>query len=219
MSLLGKSINDIKSAIGKHGGVAHPNRFAVYMHPPQASLLNLDVQGALINAISGTFKASNLINDPRDMALLCESCNFPGRQITTLDYQSIRQSIKMPYGYFNDEVTFTFLLTNDFYIKKIFEKWAGSVIDFDKYRVRYQNEYTTDVVIQQLNKENLPIYGVRLKKAYPITMNSIPLDNTAENAIQKMTVTMAFEDFEEEGPVKSAVSSVKTILGGIKKIF
>lgn len=219
MSLLGKTIGDIKSSIAKHGGVAHPNRFAVYMQPPAASLLNLDVQGSIINALSGNFKAGNLINDPRDMTILCESCSLPGRQIATLDYQSVRQSMKIPYGYFNEDVTFTFLLTNDYYIKKIFDRWTSAVIDFEQYRARYLEEYTTDVVVQQLNKENLPIYGVRLKRAYPITVNSIMLDNTAENAVQKLTVTMTFEDFIVEGGIKSAMSAVKTTIGGIKKIF
>ncbi len=219
MSVLGKSINDIKGTIGKHGGLAMQNRFAVYMQPPAASLLNLDIQGSIINALSGNFKPGNLVNDPRDLTLLCESCVLPGRQITTQDYQSVRNTHKLPYGYLNSDVTFTFLLTNDYYVKKIFDKWSAAVIDFDKYRARYQNEYTTDVVIQQLNKDNLPIYGVRLKKAYPIAIGDITLDNTIENSIQKLTVTMTFEDFVEEGPIKSAVSSIKTAIGGIKKIF
>ena len=219
MSLLGKTINDLKGTIVKHGGVAHTNRFAVYMQPPAASLLNLDLQGSIVEALSGNFKPANLINDPRDITLLCESCTIPGRQITTIDYQSIRQAQKIPYGYLNSDVSFTFLLTNDYYMKKIFDKWAAAVIDIDNYRARYQDEYTTDVVIQQLDKSNLPIYGIRLKKAYPITVNDIELDNSSENTNQKLTVTMTFEDFVEEQPITSAISSVQTVLGGIKSIF
>jgi hypothetical protein len=219
MSILGNSINDLKASISKHGGLAQGNRFAIYMQPPAASLLNLDLQGSIASAVSGTFKLGSLINDPRDMSLLCESCTLPGRQITTIEYQSVRQSNKVPYGYFNEDVTFTYLLTQDYYIKKIFDKWAEMVIDTKNYRARYQNEYATDVVIQQLNKKNIPIYGVRLKKAYPITVNEIALDNNAENTPQKLSVTMTYEDFVIEGAVTSAVSSIKTAIGGIKKLF
>lgn len=218
-SILGKSINDMKGTLVKHGGVAQVNRFAVYMQPPAASLLNIDVQNILVSLVSRSFKASSLVNDPRDIGILCESCSLPGRQIVTMDYQSNKQSVKVPYGFINEDVTFTFLLTHDYYVKKMFDKWSNLVIDVDKYRVRYQNEYTTDVVIQQLNKENLPVYGIKLKNAYPITFSSITLDNNAENTIQKFSVTMTYENFEEEGAVASAVSSVKTAIGGIKKLF
>lgn len=218
-TLLGKSINDLKGAIGKHGGVAMQNRFAVYMQPPAASLLNIDLQNIAVSLISGNFRASSLINDPRDIGILCESCTLPGRQITTVDYQSYAHPEKIPYGFINEEVTFTFLLTQDYYVKKMFDKWAKSVIDPDKYTAGYADKYTTDVVIQQLNKENLPVYGVKLKGAYPVTFSSVTLDNTAENSIQKFSVTMAYENFTEEGAIESAISTIKTAIGGIKKIF
>lgn len=217
-SLLGKSINDIKAAVTKHGGLAMQNRFAVYMQPPAASLLNLDIQGAITSAISGNFSIKNAFNDPRDISLLCESCSLPGRQITTMDYQSIRQAIKMPNGYINEDITFSFHLTHDYYIKKMFDKWVSAVIDFKNYRVRYQNEYTTDVIIQQLDKKNIPIYGIKLYKAFPVTINSINLDNTAENTPQKVSVTMAYEDYAVEGGLSSALSAIKTSIGGITNL-
>lgn len=217
-SLLGKSINDIKAAVTKHGGLAMQNRFAVYMQPPAASLLNLDIQGAITSAISGNFSIKNAFNDPRDISLLCESCSLPGRQITTMDYQSIRQPIKMPNGYINEDITFSFHLTHDYYIKKMFDKWVSAVIDFKNYRVRYQNEYTTDVIIQQLDKKNIPIYGIKLYKAFPVTINSINLDNTAENTPQKVSVTMAYEDYAVEGGLSSALSAIKTSIGGITNL-
>lgn len=194
------------------------NRFAVYMQPPAASLLNLDIQGAITSAISGNFSIKNAFNDPRDISLLCESCSLPGRQITTMDYQSIRQAIKMPNGYINEDITFSFHLTHDYYIKKMFDKWVSAVIDFKNYRVRYQNEYTTDVIIQQLDKKNVPIYGIKLYKAFPVTINSINLDNTAENTPQKVSVTMAYEDYAVEGGLSSALSAIKTSIGGITKL-
>ena len=194
------------------------NRFAVYMQPPAASLLNLDIQGAITSAISGNFSIKNAFNDPRDISLLCESCSLPGRQITTMDYQSIRQAIKMPNGYINEDITFSFHLTHDYYIKKMFDKWVSAVIDFKNYRVRYQNEYTTDVIIQQLDKKNVPIYGIKLYKAFPVTINSINLDNTAENTPQKVSVTMAYEDYAVEGGLSSTLSAIKTSIGGITNL-
>lgn len=213
------TIDDFKSMIGKHQGMARSNRFAVMMSPPQQSLLNLDLQGTITSALSGTFSIGSLINDPRDISMLCESCSFPSRSISTLDYQSVRQNIKIPNGYVNEDVTMDFHLTNDYYMKKIFDRWLGLVLDIPKYRARYDNEYTSDVVIQQLNMQNLPIYGVRLKRAWPVTVTNVPLNNNETDGVMKLTVTFTFEDWEPEGSIKTIASGVSNMLGGITKLL
>jgi len=194
-NVLGNSIENLKSSIVKHGGVAQENRFAVYMTPPEQTLFNLDLNAIITGALSGTFNVRSLINDPRDIAILCESCTLPGRQILTADYQSIKQSVKIPYGFINEDVTFTFLLTNDYYIKKIFDRWSDQIIGYNNYRANYLVNYVTDVTIVQLNKKNLPIYKVVLHNAYPVTFNPITLDNNAENTAQKFSVTLTYENF------------------------
>ena len=78
------SVDDFKATIGRRSGLARQNRFAIFMTPPGQTLLNLDLQNAAANLISGSFSLGSLVNDPRDIALLCESCQFPGRQIQTL---------------------------------------------------------------------------------------------------------------------------------------
>jgi len=188
------------------------------MTPPRQSILNLDLQGAIISAVSGTFNKRQLFNDPRDIALLCESASMPGRQVTTLDDQSIRHSIKRPSGLINEDVIFSFILTNDYYIKKIFDKWQAMVLDPQRYRVKYLNEYSTDVVIQQLNKKSLPVYGIRLKNAWPVTVNAVTLDNNSENTVQKISVTMTYENYVEEGGVTSAFGSLGSIINVISNI-
>jgi hypothetical protein len=195
-NVLGNSIENLKSSIVKHGGVAQENRFAIYMSPPKQTLFNFDLNAIITNAISGgKFNAASLINDPRDMAILCESCTLPGRQILTADYQSVKQSVKVPYGFINEDVTFTFLLTNDYYIKKIFDRWSDQILNYNTYRASYMKDYVTDVTIVQLNKKNLPVYKVILHNAYPITFNPITLDNNAENTAQKFSVTLTYENF------------------------
>ena len=124
------SIDNLKATIAKKGGVAMQNRFQVFFTPPTAnsvkSLLNSDpkvlVGDIAKNAISGG-SIRNMIPDPRDISILCESVNLPGRQITTIDYQAEKQSIKIPYSAINEDVTMSFILTNDYYMKKLFDDW------------------------------------------------------------------------------------------------
>lgn len=213
------SVDALKSTFSKRGGVARANRFAIFMTPPAQTFLNLDLQGAASSLLSGSFSASSFVNDPRDISMLCESCSLPSREITTLDYQQFRQSIKLPNGYNVSDIDFTFLLTNDYYVRKMFDKWINSVIDIETYGMAYRKEYATDVVIQQLNEQNVPVYGVRLINAYPIAIQSVELNQTSESTLQKQTVTFTFEDFKPEGAITSAISGIGTSIGGFTRII
>lgn len=209
------TINDFKAVIGKRAGLARGNRFMIYMTPPQQSLLNIDLQNIAITALSGNFNATSLINDPRDIALLCNSCSLPGRQIETMDFNQggFRHTVKHPTGYAKEDVEFEFHLTNDYYIKKMFDKWLGLIIDPDTYLKNYDATYQTDITIQQLNEQNLPVYGVTLKNAFPVTVNSTALSNESSDT-QKLTVTMTYDDFEPAGGISSTFGGIKNTIKG-----
>ncbi len=213
------SIDDFKSTIGKRGGLAKTNRFAIFMSPPSQSLLNINLQDIAISAISGNFNPKSLINDPRDIGLLCESCSIPGRQIQTMDHSHFRQSVKVANSYINEDVTFVFHLTNDYYMKKMFDRWSSLIIDPETYKLNYNSEYQRDITIQQLNEKNVPVYGITLRNAYPVTVESVELNNSSENGMQKLSITMTYEDFVPEGGLSSALSGIKNAIGGITRLL
>ena len=206
------SIDNLKATISKKGGLAKQNRFQVFFTPPSASLLNLNAETIISSAISGNFSARNLINDPRDISLLCQSVALPGRQISTLDYQAEKQTIKIPYGELHDDVTLTFLLTNDYYIKTMFDSWVGSIVDMDQYSIAYKKDIVTDVIIQQLDEKNIPIYGVKLENAFPTTVGDVALDNNSENTIQTLEVSFSYDKYVPEGALSSTGSAIQNAL-------
>ena len=206
------TIEDLKATISKKGGFARANRFRVIFTPPTQSLLNLNPQTIISSVISGNFSAKNLINDPRDIDILCDSVSIPGRQISTIDYIAEKQSVKIPYGELHDDVTCTFLLTNDYYMKTVFDSWIGSIVDMDQYSLAYKKDITTDVIIQQLDEENTPIYGVKLEGAFPTTVNDIELSNESENTIQKLGVSFSYDKYVPEGPLSSTGSAIRSAL-------
>ena len=206
------SIDDLKSTISKKGGLAKTNRFSVFFTPPSASLLNLNPETIISSAISGNFSARNLINDPRDISILCESVAIPGRQISTLDYQAEKQTVKIPYGELHDDVTLNFLLTNDYYIKTMFDSWVGGIVDMNQYSIVYKKDIVTDIIIQQLDEKNIPIYGVKLENAFPTTVADITLDNNIENSISKLSVSFSYDKYVPEGPLSSTGSAIQSAL-------
>jgi hypothetical protein len=170
------TIDNLKSTIGKHGGLARSNRFDILMIPPA--------------------EAFDDIEDARDINILCETCSLPGRQIQTFEHAYFRQQIKVAESFINEDVSFTFNLTSDYFIKDIFDRWTNLIIDRNSYKKNYDSVYKRDVEIYQNDVKNKNVYGIKLINAFPISVQAIELDSSA-GEIQKVTVDFTYEDFEE----------------------
>ena len=200
------SIDTLKSTINRRGGVARGNRFAVYItHPSRGmnSLLNFNPATLLSNLISGDgVNAGDFIQDPRDMFLLCKSCTLPGKRISTTEATHNHNLSKKPYSAATDEVTMSFIMTNDYYIKKYFDMWQEMIVDTsgDHYKTFYKNDYVTDVTIQQLSASNdvIPGYSIQLRNAYPIQVGAMELDNESEGLLE-VSITWEYDNFKSVG--------------------
>jgi len=209
------NIDNLKSTIAKKGGLAPSNRFNVIFAPPAVSLLNLNVENIIGSVISGNFNAGNLLNDPRDISILCKSVTLPGRTLSTFEHDHDRQQNKYPYTFIDEDVTMTFHLTNDYYMRNMLEQWQSGIFNTESYVAGFKNDYSVDVIIQQLNQKNIPVYGVKLEKAYPVSYESITLDNSSENAVNEMSVTFAYNKFVPEGPLSSTGSAIRSAIDSI----
>jgi hypothetical protein len=149
----------------------------------------------------------------RDMSLLCESISFPSKTITSIDFSSYRNPIKIPTGFANEDVTAVFHLTNDYYIKKIFDLWLNSIVNTEDYFIAYDAKFKTSVEIFQLDEKDQMIYGVELKDAYPISMSAVELDNSQTNATQKLTVNFTYNTWVPVG--KDRLDDINPYIGDI----
>ena len=168
------SIQDLQSAIKRHAGLSRDNRFRVIISNP----------------IDG--------EDGQDLSLLCESCTLPGRQINTTDFSVWRNENKIPTGYTDEDVTCVFYLTNDYYVNNLFDKWLLKIINPDTYLANYTNTFAKTILLQQLNEADQPVYQVTLPYAWPVGVNSIELDNSSENSVQKLTVVFTYNTWSSQ---------------------
>lgn len=185
MAGIQSTLDTLLSSINKRNGLARSNRFEVLFTLPEA-LLSLGNGG----------------DNAREISLLAQSCTLPGRSIETLEYKSVRQRVRIPTGYSQEDITMTFLLTNDYFAKRIFDRWINASVDQETYRILYDNYYTSTIQINQLDLEDKVIYSVKLLKAWPISYESITLDNGAENESIKLSVTFTYDDFEFDNNFK-----------------
>lgn len=169
-------IEKLKGEINKRG-LANPNRFQAFFNVP-------------------TYVAAEVrdLNQSRSLNILCESLSFPGKQIESVDYSMYRNPLKIPSGYINDEVTVTFLLTEDFFVKKVFERWQGGIVDQRTYKARYLEEYVTDIVFDHQDKQDNIKYSITLRDCYPITVGAIEKSSETTDSAVRMSVTFACRD-------------------------
>lgn len=216
-------IDDLKSTIGRRGGLARSNRYVVYFSHPRmkGSLLGgilpttgFEISGVLGNIARSAFSGGNIslggfISDPRDLSMLCETAEIPGKTIGTQERITDLKPIKVPYTYAVGDASFSFICTNDFYPYKYFQTWMDSIIQKEPYYVRYKSEYTTDITVQQMgNTDFIPVHGVRLVNAYPIGITAVELSNNAENAATRFSVQFAYDYYETEGLIEGAIGSI-----------
>lgn len=166
-------INEFKNTIVKRGGLAKANRFDVQITLP-----------------------TSLAEDRgRDLTLLCESAILPGKQITSTEWALYGHTIKVPTNFIQEDVTCVFNITNDYYVKRVFDRWQNSVINNETYLLNYDETYRLDMNIRQLDEQDKVIFDAQLLGAYPISVQPIVLDNNAEQTTQKLSVTFSYVNY------------------------
>ena len=209
---MANSIDDLKSEFNKRGGLARTNRFNVIFTPPSQALINIDLGAIIGSLIRGDFNKNQLITDPRSLTLLCESTSLPSRSINTKEFEYTGKfKEKRVQGFTDTDVSFSFLVTNDFYIKRMIDDWMELIVSTETNALGYKADYTCDVVIQQLNTENKIVYGAKLINAFPSSIGAMQLTSAA-NGESKVEVTMQYDRFVMEDTLGSSLSAIRSAI-------
>jgi len=131
-------IDRLKSTISSRRGVAAPNYYKVTL-PAE-----FGVSGDELN-------------------LLCRGVNIPGRQIVTTDRKIGNTLTKVASDHAFDDVTLSFLVLNDYGVRKYFEQWQAHIINPSTREMGYFRDYAKPVQIAQLKKGvGFPIANIDL---------------------------------------------------------
>lgn len=170
-------VEDLISNIGN--GIAKSNRYAVFIPDPGG--------------------------ESRRLNILCDSVSLPGRQITTSDRFTSLKPIKMAYSYANEDVNISFVAPADYDPLLVLYIWQNQTMsnmgdggEGDQ-RVRYKEDYVRDVEIHSLNSDGYSLWGVKLKNAFPTSVQSIELGNANEDVV-RIQATFSYDDWDRLPP-------------------
>lgn len=168
---MSKSLNDFISEI-KKDGLARQNRFSVLITTPK-SLLNQQ-------------------NNLELVQLFCEQAVLPSITFASQPIKTFGEDREVIYDRNFEDVTLTFLVDRNMYVKKFFDDWTDSIIDPYTRITGFYEQYSTRIIISVQDLNDKDVYTSVIYEAYPKNVAQIQLDNNSKD-VMKMTVTFAYK--------------------------
>jgi len=139
----------------------------------------------------------------RDLDILCESVAIPGRQLTTADHFTSLKSSKRVYGFENEDISITWLTTNDWKAYDYVKAWQDrAIVNINSpshdFKVRLKSEYYNPFFIEHLDTKGVPTKRWNIYEAFPTGIQSFELGNSQENTIVRFTATFSYENWDVE---------------------
>ena len=209
------SPNSFLANVRGKDGLAKPCRFEVILPVPAAvtsgtgngiieKILNFpnsifsDVSDAISSAIGKTGAGGGNATLSRYLSLQCESAELPGRTFATADVKIYGPTFKVPYQTQYGDTSLTFLCTNDFYERKLFDKWMETIHPSDTNNLRYargeKSRFLTDIKIIQYDDFIKQIYAVQFIDAFPIGIAPQPL-SWGEDGFHRLSIQFAYQRY------------------------
>ena len=215
------SPNLFLSNIRGKDGLAKPSRFQVILPiPPYINqfvgnsiiekILNFpnsifsDVSDAITTALGrggqegNDYSKTSNSSLSRYLALQCESAELPGKTLQTADVKIYGPIFKVPYQTQYTDTTLTFLCTNEFYERKLFDRWMEAIMPTDTNNLRFpkgqSSRYLTNIKIIQYDEFIKQIYAVELMDAFPIGVAPQAL-SWSEDGFHRLSIQFAYQKY------------------------
>ena len=221
--------------IKAHDGPAKPSRFEVIL--PIPNYINTFVGNSILeqlinlpnNIVSSVTDIFSAPQDPatrttnaslsRYLALQCETAELPGRTLLTQDVKIYGPTFKVPYQSQYNDINLGFICTNDFYERKLFDRWIEAIHPSDTNNLRFPKgngtRYMCNITIIQYDDFIKKIYSVQLIDAFPIDIASQPLSWSEEN-FHRLSVRFAYQRYKVIYEGSYDLAAAASALFGVK---
>lgn len=221
--------------IKAHDGPAKPSRFEVIL--PIPNYINTFVGNSILeqlinlpnNIVSSVTDIFSAPQDPatrttnaslsRYLALQCETAELPGRTLLTQDVKIYGPTFKVPYQSQYNDINLGFICTNDFYERKLFDRWIEAIHPSDTNNLRFPKgngtRYMCNITIIQYDDFIKKIYSVQLVDAFPIGVAAQPL-NWSEDNFHRLSVQFAYQRYKVIYEGSYDLAAAASALFGVK---
>ena len=107
-------------------------------------------------------------------------------------------TFKVPYQTQFSDTTLTFMCTNEFYERKLFDRWMECIHPSDTNNLRFpkgaRSRYMTNIKIVQYDDVVKQIYAVELMDAFPVSISAQQL-SWQDEGFHRVTVQFAYQRY------------------------
>lgn len=169
--------------------------------------------------------------DGRLPSLLCEEAQVPGLQALWSPTKIGMVTENRVHGmeFFGEAANFTFYCDTRWNVRSYFEDWMKEVADFDTREAGFHDNFTGEVKVKTLDRQDNDTGVWTLKNAFPRMVNITPVGQGGDGIV-RVSTTFAFRQWEKSGGGSgggislgnilsdiAAGRNVKEIMGGIVK--
>lgn len=138
------------------------------------------------------------------ISLFCHSASIPSLNVMTNHYRENEAHFEVPYGISYEPLTLTFYGDADMVIKALFDKWYHSITQSRTMpssstpgtnRMKFMDDFTCDVTVTILDKNEGKLYNVKLINAWPKSVGNIDL-NSQNTDVVSFPVQFVYERLE-----------------------
>jgi hypothetical protein len=131
-----------------------------------------------------------------NMMIRCMSVTIPGRNISTTGYRIYGPARQMPYEIlYGGEITLNYILSRDMTERRFFEKWMGSVVNNNDYKLGYYDDYVGTLAVHVLDKSDQVAYVSLVEEVYPKMIGDLSFANDRENEYLTQEITFGFRKY------------------------
>ena len=170
-------IDDFKANL--IGGGARANQFRVTITPPPGIAIGLDV---------------------RRSSFLAKASNLPGQTLGEIAIPFRGRNIYIAGDREFETWTTTFINDTDVMVRNAMERWMNGINDtVENTGVSSPAEYTADLFVEQLDRDDTILKSYIFRNAYPLTTAQIDVAADTTNTIEEFEVTWRYQHFEASG--------------------
>jgi len=172
------NINEFKSNGLVYGG-ARPSLFQVFLTPPA---------GIGIDNVSAT-----------KFSFSCRAASLPAMRVSSIDVPYFGRKIRVAGERDFDSWNVSIMNDEDFAVRSLFETWSNAmnrIISNVRDPNVDQEQYKTDLAIEQYGKDGEIIRSYAIVGAFPTEIGSIDLSWDDANSIEQFPVSFAYDWFE-----------------------
>ena len=178
-------LNDILAGFRDNNGFAQPNRYEIVIIPPAK------IGGG---GNENIFNNQERQSDLRKISLRASSVTLPGRNLATAQESNVygpdREIVEgVTYA---DDISMQFQASSGLDERVYFENWQRQAFNEKTWNIGYYKDYTGEIEIYVLDKQDQKRYGIKLWEVFPKTIGATELSYGAMDEIILLPVSFTF---------------------------